>query len=205
MLNFNIGSRNNGAALLSTLQETSNTSFVTFDVPSGNICEDDLNADNLFQDDDTKDQAQADINAAFNCLYYSALVNSYTGAEYDCLDENGATVTCRYPLSCDDLSSQEKQDECNSACDGRSDPIFEVRDRDNAAKVDNHFNYRIPTFLPPLGKRLGRDSSTGQLTNEESLGAFLPFDTALTATDEIAAEFTVDIFEEFITCAVSSE
>lgn len=174
-------------------------SIVIFAVPTGNICGQELNVDNLFQDATTKNQAQADINAAFKCLYYSALENSYTGAEYDCV-EGGVTNTCTYPLSCDNLFTQAKQDECNSACNGRNDPIFEVR---NTAKSEGLFQYRVPTSLPPLEKRLGRDSTTGRLTGEESLGAFLPFDIALTATDEIAAEFTVKVFEEFMTCAVS--
>jgi len=177
-------------------------SIVIFTVPTGNICGDmpgeELNADNLFQDATTKNQAQADINAAFKCLYYSALENSYTGAEYGCV-EGGVTNTCAYPLSCDNLFTQAKQNECKSACNGRN-PIFEVRD---TAKRGGLFQYRVPTSLPSLDKRLGRDSTTGQLTGEESLGAFLPFDIALTATDEIAAEFAVEVFQEFMTCAVS--
>jgi len=174
-------------------------SFVEFTVPTDNICEDELNADNLFQDVTTKNQAQTDINAALNCLYYSALENSYTGAEYDCLDEDGVIDTCTYPLSCDSLLPL-KRESCNFACNGRNDPIFKVRSLDKRGGL---FQYRIPTSLPSLDERLGRDSTTGQLTGEESLGAFLPFDIALTATDEIAAEFTVEVFEEFMTCAVS--
>jgi len=177
-------------------------SFVEFTVPTGNICGDmpgeELNADNLFQDDTTKDEAQMDINDAFKCLYYSALENSYTGAEYVCV-EGGVSNTCTYPLSCDSLIPVAERDVCKLACTGRN-PIFEVRD---TAKRGGLFQYRVPTSLPSLDKRLGRDSTTGQLTGEESLGAFLPFDIALTATDEIAAEFAVEVFQEFMTCAVS--
>jgi len=156
-------------------------SEIIFDVPS-DICKDELDAADLFQEDETKDAAQADINAAFKCLYYSALVNSFNG------------------LSCDSLFTNATQEECNRACNGRTKPIFEVKD--GAEKVGNHFNYRIPTFLPPLEERLGRDSK-GQLLGGVSLGEFVPFDVAITVTDETAANFAVDVFEEFMNCSVS--
>ena len=164
-------------------------SIVIFDVPTGHICKTQLDADNLFQDaSSTKSKAQADINAAFKCLYYSAFVNSYNEGEYDC----------------DSLFIEAKKGECESACNGQNDPIFEVKDRDSTTKVGKHFNYDVPTFLPPPEERTGRDNK-GQLSGGESLGEFVPFDSALAATDETAAEFTVEVFEEFMTCAVSSE
>lgn len=173
-------------------------SIVTLELPPGNICEEELNADKLFQDEDvTKAEAQEDINAAFKCLYYSAFVNSYDGG--DVLDGVEGETTCNY------LYTLDQREECKQACYERIYPIFEVRGNLMATNINRnrHFEYRVPASLPPPEERLGRDS-TGQSTGATSLGIF-KFDIALAATDETAAEFAVEVFLEFMNCAVSSE
>ena len=188
--------------------------FFTFDVPD-EICVDELNADDLFEDESTKNSAQNDINAAFKCLYYSAFENSYSDGDYDCSD----------------LSSEDKQNECYSACFGRRDPIFGILNDGDTKKqyttrvcaagedscsegdiVDftyiglvfplfpnlvldiggTFFDYQIPTYLPPLDERLGLDS----------IGKFKTFDQTLPVSDETAGEFVVEVFEEYMNCAV---
>ena len=193
-----------------------NGEFFIFDVPD-EICADELNGDDLFEDESTKTLAQNDINAAFKCLYYSAFENSYSDGDYDC----------------EDLSSEDKLFECKRACYQRKDPIFGIRKdggtkkqyttRVCAAGEDScnegdivdftyigevisiplvgtfvfetpglFFDYQIPTYLPPLDERLGLDG----------IGKFKPFDDTLPISDETAGEFVVEVFEEYMNCAV---
>ena len=108
-----INSLNSGEEYCETVDQTSciiNPGFVIFAVPTENICETDLDPDpndgnNVFDSDDTEnqvqvDEAQADFNGAFKCLYYSALVKSFTLPEYDCVDSEGRATTCT-TLNCE--------------------------------------------------------------------------------------------------------
>ena len=186
--------------------------IVIFGVPT-EICKDALNKEKLFEDDATKDQAVKDINDAFKCLYYSAFENSYEGGSYDC----------------EHILGTLEGGKCITACDGRRDPIFGVRsgggakfksttrvcvkdEKDDEGNVlctegeilpsivttSNNigvfFDYRIPAYLPPPNERLAN----------EGLGQFVGYDIAIAATDETAAKFVIEVFEEFMTCAVSS-
>ena len=69
-----------------------------------------------------------------------------------------------------------------------------------AVKNDGYFDYAVPTSLP-----FGSDARLTGFDGKgvTSFGYLIPFDTAIAATDETAADFTVDVFEEFMNCAVS--
>ena len=212
-----IDSLNNGEEICQTPDDTSciiDPSLVIFTVPTGDICGDELDPKsidsmdgNIFDSDDNVNavqvaEAQRDINGAFICLYYSALVNSFSlEAGYDCVGEDGSITTCT-ALSCDNLFGDQK-DECEQACIGRSVSIFEVKEKEEFnVKINGNFDYRVPTSLPfGSDARLGFDSQG--LTTGLTFGYFNPFDPAIAATDETAAEFTVEVFEEFMDCAVS--
>ena len=166
----------------------------TMSVPS-NPCEDTIQAienesELIFRTPEDRADTLADIDLAIQCLYYSYFV-------YD------------FGESCDSLVDQVARNDCNSACgngvksyfltenDSEFGPVVFEIDTSSATDVPiessgSYFRYRIPAILPSLEDRLsGADS-----------GRFF-FDNLDVETDSTAANFVVDIFTEYMNCAVS--
>lgn len=137
----------------------------------------------------TANDTIADIKKKFDCLYYSFLVQ--TGGN------------CTAKPQCD-----------SSACEGMLfRPVFEAKDKwgigffsfffspfslygiDEDDIEGPFFEYDIPAVLPSREDRLKYSS------DQDSFGAFL-LDYA-PVKDKTAETFVVEVFEEFLGCAVS--
>ena len=110
------------------------------------------------------------------CLYYSYFLSqtSYT---------------------CDNLGDPQKSD-CNSACDEVTDPAFTIGASDSGSKNSNglfDYNYS-PASLVPQYVRLSFFQAELERDGVPS--------EALTA--QSASKFVVDVFEQYMGCAVSS-
>ena len=110
---------------------------------------------------------------------FQCLYYSYFVTEYSCLN-----------------LTQPQREECQNACDNVKNPSFIIEASVFGDKNDEgYFNYLFPAILPRQ-----RDIPTFL---QLELGVYGLADTSLTV--ENAATFIIDVFDEFMGCAVSAQ
>lgn len=169
-------------------------SIVLLNIPNTTQCETELNqltVKDFLSNDETRLQlirsiSIADMRAGFKCMTYSFFRIGLGG---ECEPGLGNSLSAR------------DTEECKSACIGRVAPIFAGRRPwqywflkffDNYNELSSYFDYDIPINLPSREDR--------KFPRGESYGRFF-FDNFNTL--DRAAAFIVDVFDQFMGCAVS--
>ena len=103
---------------------------------------------------------------------------------------------CLYYSFLDKTLGETCDSDCDDACAGQLfNSVFVAKDKFGGGSFDN-FNYEIPAVLPSREDRLKR------LLSSASYGRFLLDSASL--KDLTAESFIIEVFNEYIGCAVSS-